>query len=98
YDHGELIADSGVVPDAAGDRRVVRVELEGAHPSAGRHDPGHAQRAVPAVGPQLEQDAWRSPADRAVEDLALLVAHVDHHAAVHAEFVDHPDDVLGIAL
>jgi hypothetical protein len=86
-----------VVEDPARDCGVRREELDRVEPGALRHDTRGAQGAVAAVGAQLEQPARRRPPDRAIEDLALLVADVDQDAAGHAELVDHADDVVRVA-
>jgi len=97
HDHGQPLAYARVSPDAAGDLSVRRVELERAQPGIRRHHPGHPQPAVAAIRPQLKQKRRRDSLNGLVKDLALLVAHVHHHAACHAEVVDDPDRVIEVA-
>ena len=96
-EHRQLLADAGVVPDAACDRRVFGVELDRHEPRPFGHHPSGTQGAVAAVGPQLEQLAGLSPPDRGVQDLALLVADIDQEAAVVGEVIDHPDHIVEVA-
>src|SRR5436190_2358324 len=96
-DDGETVVHAGVSPDAACDVGVCGEVLDRDEAGLGRHHPCDAQAAIAAVGPELEQQPWRGALDRAVEELALLVADVHHHAARDAEVVDHADRVIEIA-
>jgi len=68
------INEAGVRQDVAGDARVCGVELDRHEPRVIWHRAAHAQRAVPAVCPELQQLRGASAPDRRVEDRALLVA------------------------
>jgi len=97
-DHdARAVVDAGVPPDPAGDLRVVGAELDRDDPRARRHHPCHAQGAVAAVRAELEDEPWRGSAHRSVEQLALLVADVDHEAPLVTELVDDADDVIEVS-
>ena len=96
-DHGRPITDARVVPDAAGDSGVRLAELDRVEPSLWRHHTRHPERAVAAVGPELEQPPRADAPHGPVEDLSLLVTDVHHDALLVAELVDDPDDVVDVA-
>src|SRR5438105_13409465 len=95
--HGQSVTDARVSPDPAGDFSIRRAVLDREQPGVRWHDPGDPQPAVAAICPQLEQQSRRAALDRLVEDLTLLVAYVDHHAASRTEVVDHADGVVEVA-
>ena len=41
---------------------------------------------------------WLGPPDRRVQDLSLLVPHIDQEAAVVGEVIDDPDHIVEVAL
>ncbi len=96
-DDRDPLPHPGVVEDAARDRGVVGVELDGVQVRPLRHGPRGAQGAVAAVRAQLEQAARPDAPERRVEQDALLVAHVDHEALAIGELVHHPDGVVDVA-
>src|SRR5262249_17517889 len=61
------------------------------------HHARHPERAVAAVGSELEQPPGPDAPDGPVEDLSLLVTDVHHDALLVAELVDDPDDVVEVA-
>src|SRR5579862_1544035 len=93
-----LVANPGVVPDAPGNGRVRRAELDRVQSTACGHDPRRAEGAVAAVRSALAAPPRGTPLYRPVQDLALLVSHVHHDALVGAEGVDRPDHVVEIPL
>ena len=96
-DHADPFAHTRVVDDAPRDVRVARVELDRVQMGVVRHHPDRAQRAVAAVGSELQQATRPNPADRRVEKLTLLVADVHHEALAVAELVDGADRVVEVA-
>ena len=71
-------------------------ELDGEHLGV-RCGPGDAQRAVAAVGAELERQLRVGAADGGVEQLALLVADVDQHRLLGGERVDGGQHVVDVA-
>src|SRR5205085_5511317 len=95
---GDPVAGRCVVEDAPGDLCVRGAELDRVEAGVARHRSDGAERAVAAVRAKLEKAARLHLPDRRIEDLALLVADVDHEALAVAEVVDRPDrsvDVTG---
>ncbi len=95
-DDRHAIADTRVIPDPVGNLGVRRAELDRVELSGARHDSGHPQRAVTAVGTQLKETPGLHAPDRPVEDLTLLVSDIHHEAAAVAEVVDHADHVVDV--
>ena len=65
------------------------------HPRS-RCGPGDSQRAVPAVGAQLQRKRRVCPAHRGVEEQAFLVADIDQDRLLIGEAVDGGDDVVEV--
>ena len=96
-DHaGDPVRDTGVRPDPARVGGVCLGQLHREHPRVGCCT-GDPQRAVPAVGAQLQCQCRVCPAHRGVEEQAFLVADVDQDRLLIGEAVDRGDDVVEIA-
>ena len=70
-DDGHPVVHAGVGQDATRDLRVCGIEFNRVEPGLERHNPGHAQRAVAAVGTQLKQPMGLTPLNRTVQNLPL---------------------------
>ena len=96
-DHaGDAVVDPGVRPDPSGHFGVGRRQLDGEHLGV-RCGPGDAQRAVAAVGAELERQLRVGATDGGVEQLTLLVADVDQHRLLDGELVDRCEHVIDVA-
>ena len=96
-DHtGDPVVDAGVRPRSAAPRGVGRRELDGEHLGR-RRRAGDPQRAVAAVGAQLQREARVGAADGGVEQRALLVADVDQERLLVGELVDRCQHVVDVA-
>src|SRR5678815_286687 len=75
HQHRHARTGPGVIEYPTRNLRIGRTELDRMEMRIGRHDPHGAQRAVGAIGAELEKPARRAAPDRGIQDGALLVAH-----------------------
>ena len=89
------VGDTGMRPDLPGIGGVGFGEFDGVHLGGGG-GLGDAQRAVAAIGAQLEREFRVGAPDRDVEQRALLVADIDQYRLLVGEPVDGCQDVVDV--